>query len=660
MRFRRPRRKAFPVALALFRRRNRTVYTDFGSSMNASSPSLGRRDTPQNAPLGATPLPGNACQFLVWAPHAQRVEIHIAQPHSQIAALREIGGGYFHAVLDSVPCGSLYKFSLDTASHRTALRADPASRHQPEGVHGPSEVIDDAFRWQDAGWRGPTLENYVLYELHVGAFTPEGTFEAIIPRLAALKDLGVTAIEIMPVAQFPGTRNWGYDGVFPYAAQSTYGGPHGFKELVSAAHHHGIAVVLDVVYNHLGPEGNYLGDFGPYFTDTYHTPWGPALNFDGPGSDEVRRYFIENALRWVTSFHIDALRLDAVHAIVDPSARPFLQELGEAIHVRSRELARNIYVMPESDRNDARIVTPLEAGGLGLDSVWSDDAHHSLHVLLTGERSGYYEDFDGVGGLAVCFRDGFLYQGQYSKFRQRRHGNSSRALEGKRFIVCAQNHDQVGNRRRGDRLAQLVSFDQLKLAAGTLLLSPFIPLLFMGEEYGESAPFQYFVSHGDPALVEAVRRGRTEEFSRFSWGEDVPDPQSEQTFLRSKLNWDLREEGQHRVLWHFYRELLRLRRELPAFARPDKNCLEAAALEDQKVLVVTRWASASRAAFVASFNSAAIEVGVSLAAGRWQKLLDSSDACWHGSGVAAPDSLNSTGTVRLSLPPWTFLVFAES
>ena len=494
----------------------------------------------------------------------------------------------------------------------------------------------------------------------MGTFTPQGTFDAIIPRIAALKDLGVTAIELMPVSQFPGNRNWGYDGVYPFAVQASYGGPTALKEFVNACHQQGIAVVLDVVYNHLGPEGNYLADFGPYFTNLYRTPWGEAINFDGCWSDEVRRYFIENALQWVTDFHMDALRLDAIHAIIDPSARPFLEELGAAVHEKAKELKRDVYLFPESNRNDARVVRSREAGGWGLDAEWNDDFHHSLHVLLTGEQDGYYQDFHGIEDLARAYREGFVYTGQYSEFRQRRHGNSSNQIPVERLIVFAQNHDQVGNRRIGDRLAQRLSFDQLKLMAGVVLLSPYIPLLFMGEEYGELAPFQYFVSHGDPALIEAVRCGRKEEFARFDWNGEVPDPQSEATFLCSKLNWELQAHGHHRILWHFYKELLRLRQVISSLARLDKNTLEVESFADKNVLFVKRGNVSSRVFAAFHFSPVPMELTLPVPAGRWKKRLESAEHRWAGQGSQTPQILASPGEVQLSLGRWAFLVLAET
>ena len=372
-------------------------------------------------PLGAKLLDDNTCSFLVWAPNASTVEISISEPQQRKVSMQPVGRGYFRAIVDGVSSGALYRYLLNSEKERP----DPASRYQPHGVHGPSQVVDDRFEWNVSNWRGLPLEKYVIYELHVGTFTPQGTFDAIIPRLPKLKELGITAIELMPVAQFPGARNWGYDGVYPYAVQASYGGPAALKQLVDACHQNEIAVVLDVVYNHLGPEGNYLADFGPYFTDFYATPWGRAINYDQADSDEVRRYFIENAVQWIVDFRIDALRLDAVHAIVDLSARTLLEELRAAVHSKAKEHGREVQLILESNRNDPRGVETEKAGGWGFDAVWNDDFHHSLQVLLTGEREGYYEDYSGVEDLAGCFREGFLYAGRYSKFRQAHYGKSS-------------------------------------------------------------------------------------------------------------------------------------------------------------------------------------------------------------------------------------------
>ena len=421
--------------------------------------------------------------------------------------------GYFTACLDSLKAGTRYFYLLNGKQRRP----DPVSRSQPEGVHGPSEVINPGeFQWKDGAWPGIPLGEMIIYEIHTGTFTTEGTFRAIIPYLDYLKDeLGVNCIELMPIAQFPGARNWGYDGTYPYAPQNSYGGSDGLKSLINACHLKGLAVILDVVYNHLGPEGNYLGDFGNYFTDRYKTPWGPAFNFDGRESDEVRKYIIDNSLYWVTENHFDGLRIDAVHGIFDFSPRHILHDLQEAVHRQARILGRSIVVIAESSRNDVRVIEPPAKAGYGLDAQWNDDFHHSLHALLTKERNGYYQDFGDLNQLAKALREGFVYSGQYSSFWKRRQGSSSEHLSPEKFVIFSQNHDQVGNRIKGERLTSLVSFEALKLVAGVVLLAPNIPLLFMGEEYGEDAPFLYFINHSDPSLIEAVRKGRREEWAAF-------------------------------------------------------------------------------------------------------------------------------------------------
>jgi maltooligosyltrehalose trehalohydrolase len=602
---------------------------------------------PGTPPLGATYLGHGQSHFLVWAPRAQKVEVHLLGPDERFVPLTPGGRGYHQGRVDGVKPGRLYFYRLDGELERP----DPASRHQPEDVHGPSQVADPDFPWEDQAWFGLPLKDFIIYELHVGTFTPAGTFEAIIPHLDELKELGVTAVEIMPVAQFPGSRNWGYDGVYPFAVQQSYGGPLGLKRLVNACHLKGLAVLLDVVYNHLGPEGNYLRDFGPYFTTHYHTPWGEAVNFDGPHSDEVRRFFIENALHWVTDYHFDGLRLDAVHGITDQSAQPFLAKLAQAVHARAEELNRRIYLMPECDLNDARFIRSRELGGFELDVHWNDDFHHALHCLLTGEADGYYQDYGTVAHLAKGFTEGFIYTGEYSLYRRRSRGSACRDLPARRFLVFAQNHDQVGNRLYGDRLGQLVSFEAQKLAAGAVLLSPFIPLLFMGEEYGETAPFQYFVSHWDPKLIEAVRRGRQEEFAGFEWEGEPPDPQGEETFQRSKINRELRHEGQHRVLYEFYRELIRLRRQHPALAHLSKENLAAMSFERSKVLLVRRWTMDDAACLIFHFGESPATLELPLPAGYWRKILDSGEERWYGAGSRVLPTIWSEGEVSLTLPP---------
>jgi maltooligosyltrehalose trehalohydrolase len=582
------------------------------------------------------------------------VEVRIVSPRERVIPLETEGNGYYSATTDTAEPGDRYFYRLDDEKERP----DPASRFQPEGVHGPSQIVDSRFSWEDVTWSGIPLRDYVIYEVHVGTFTPEGTFESIIPHLDDLKDLGITAIELMPVAQFPGSRNWGYDGVFPFAVQNSYGGPDGLKRLVNACHEKSLAVV-DVVYNHSGPEGNYLWDFGPYYTDRYKSLWGSVVNFDGPQSDAVRRYFIENALFWVTDFHIDALRIDAVHAILDFSAQPFLQELASAVHDWAEGLNRQVYLIAESDLNDTRVIRTREVGGYGLDAQWNDDFHHALHTVLTGERTGYYQDFGQLSDLVKAFREGYVYSGEYSSYRRRRHGNSSRDIPAHRFVVFAQNHDQVGNRMRGERLSELVCLERTKLAAGVVLLSPFIPLLFMGEEYGETAPFPYFVSHSDPALVEAVRRGRREEFAAFGWEDEPPDPQDEATFLRAKLKHPLRRRERHKVLLEFHRELLQLRKNIPTLANLSKYDMEVSDYEGKRVLVVKRWSSSDKAVIVFHFGESPITITIPFPEGRWRKRMDSAEERWHGPGSHIPHELGSQGEVIISVQPHAFVLFVR-
>lgn len=605
--------------------------------------------------LGCNWLDDGRAEFCVWAPRAEKMEVRVVGPEDRMVEMRAEERGYYRAVVEGVAPGNLYFFRRDGKIDHP----DPASRFQPQGVHGPSMAMDPEFAWNDSAWKGLPLEKYLLYEIHVGTFTPEGTFDAILGRLDDLKELGVTALELMPVAQFPGARNWGYDGVYPYAVQNSYGGPQALKRLVDGCHARGLAVVLDVVYNHLGPEGNYLSDFGPYFTARYRTPWGEALNFDGPESDEVRRFFIENALYWITEFHFDALRLDAVHAIVDTSAHQFLEELGERVHERAAELGRQIMVIAESDRNDARLIRGRERGGLGLDGVWNDDFHHAVHALVTGERIGYYADFGRVADLGKAFTDHFVFSGQYSAYRRRRHGNSGRDVSAARFVIFAQNHDQTGNRMLGERLAALASFDDAKLAAAAVLLSPFLPLLFMGEEYGETAPFYYFVSHGDDTLIEAVRRGRKEEFAAFAWRGEPRDPQAESTFLHAKLNWALRGEGRHRTLLEFYRTLIRLRAGTPALARRATDNVRAFVREEEKALAIVRKNADEEILLGMCFGDHPARLPAVESAGVWVKVLDSSEERWLGRGSQAPLRMDGRAGETCMVGPRSVVVYRQ-
>ena len=583
----------------------------------------------QREQIGSHRLPDESWEFLLWAPNAHSVRLQLCPPDDDLIDMESLPRGYFRANVAEVEEGAQYLYRLD--DHRSL--PDPASRFQPQGVHGPSQIVDSSsFRWTDREWKGISLESSIFYELHIGAYTQEGTFDALIPHLASLADLGITTIELMPIAQFPGSRNWGYDGVYPFAPQNSYGGPAALHRLVDSAHAQGLAVALDVVYNHLGPEGNYLSAFGPYFTDRYRTPWGQAINFDGPGSDQVRRFFIENALYWLEDYHLDALRLDAVHGIFDFSARHFLAELKSNVAQLSSRLGRPLHLIAETDLNDARLLHDPDHGGYGLDGQWSDDFHHSVHALLTKEDRGYYSDFVGIKPMAATLKEGWYFHGQYSNFRKRHFGNSPEGLAASKFVVCTQNHDQVGNRAFGERLAALVDFESVKLAAGINLLSPFMPLLFMGEEYGETAPFQYFTSHGDQDLVEAVRRGRREEFVDFGWEEEVPDPQDERTFWRSHLNPSLKVTVKHKTLLLLYRQLVRIRQQFNLGSAPSHTVRE---LGDDALLLIFN-THPKRLAILFNFAQHLVTLDAPDLHANWIPRLDSAAACWSG---ANPESV---------------------
>jgi maltooligosyltrehalose trehalohydrolase len=501
--------------------------------------------------LGAN-LSGNQCAFRVWAPNAQTLRLRL---NGKDHEMRREAHGVFALTL---PAGAGEKYFYIVDGGKTV--ADPVSRSLPEGVHGPTEIIDpENFQWSQSedAWRGLELRSAIIYELHVGTFTPAGTFDAVIERLDYLKKLGVTVLELMPVAAFPGDRNWGYDGVSPYAVQSSYGGPAGLKRLVNAAHRAGLGVMLDVVYNHLGHEGNYLRLFGPYFTSRHQTPWGDAVNFDGTGADGIRRYVIENALYWIREYHLDGLRLDAVQTIYDDSPRHILAEIQERVQSLAHDLGRRVLIIAETDANDPKLIRPAKESGYGLDAVWSDDFHHAVHTLFTGERSGYYQDFGQPRQIARTLAQGFCFQGELFNFWGKSRGAPPTGIPLERHVFCIQNHDQVGNRAKGERLSQLLPPGACKVAAALLLLAPETPLLFMGEEYGESAPFQYFTSYGDRDLARAVSEGRRREFKDFSWDE-VPDPQDPATFARSKLHWE--QAGEENEILRWYCSLIALRK----------------------------------------------------------------------------------------------------
>lgn len=604
--------------------------------------------------IGAHLLEDNKCEFIAWGPYLKDMVLEIAYPEKRSLPMQKDNQGYWSITAQDITAGTRYFYRLDTKQQRP----DPASFYQPEGVHGPSEVIDhSAFKWSDRDWRGTLLDKMVIYELHAGAFTKQATFEAIIPRLDDLISLGINAVEFMPVAQFPGERNWGYDGTYPFSVHNSYGGPEGLKKIVDACHNKGVSVILDVVYNHLGPEGNYLREFGPYFTDKYKTPWGSAVNFNDQDSFGVRNYFVQNALYWFREFHMDALRLDAIHGIYDLSQRHILQQLVERTKDFSQRQGRRFYIIAESDLNDARVIRSTQSEGYGVDAQWCDDFHHCLHTLLTQEHTGYYADFGKLTYLSKSLQEGYVYSGQYSRFRKRRHGNSSHDIPANKFIVFSQNHDQVGNRMLGERLSSLVDFEGLKLAAGLILSSPYIPLIFMGEEYAEDNPFLYFVSHSDSNLIQAVRQGRRREFQSFKWNKEPPDPQDSRTFQKSKLDWDKRNSGRGKALLDFYRKLISLRKENPVLSILNNKNLQVKINERKKIIFLRRWRNEDEVFILMSFNKREIPFSIIPPAGRWRKIIDSSDIQWLGPGSSLPEFLEKKE--RVTLRPLSFMIFAK-
>ncbi len=523
--------------------------------------------------------------FKVWAPKAKTVDVRIG---NATYAMDQASGGWWQKEIAEAGAGTDYSFVIDSSEPAVP---DPRSAWQPHGVHGPSRIVDHAaFRWTDEHWQAPPLASAIIYELHIGTFTREGTFDAAQNHLAYLKNLGITHIELMPVNAFPGKRGWGYDGVDLFAPQEAYGGPEALKRFVNACHEHGLAVLLDVVYNHLGPSGNYLGKFGPYFTHLHNTPWGDAVNLEEAGSHEVRRFFCDNALMWLRDYHIDGLRLDAVHAYMDRSAIHFMEQLGGEVRALEAETGRHYVIIAESDLNDPRFVRAVEAGGYGMDAQWSDDFHHALVTALTGERSGYYSDFGSIADLAKALKSVFIYDGIYAPHRDRIHGRPVEGLPGWRFLGYSQNHDQVGNRAKGERLCQLVNEGRAKIAAALVFTAPFVPMLFQGEEWAASSPFQYFTDH-EPELGKLVSEGRKKEFADFGWNpEDIPDPQDEQTFLRSKLNWDEQSEPSHAAMLDWYRRLIALRKSHPDLTNGSLEDVNVEFSEEEKWLVMRRGA----------------------------------------------------------------------
>lgn len=518
--------------------------------------------------LGANHQKNGSTSFKVWAPFHQFVTVEVLE--RGLYSMHREEGGYFVCEIEGLSSGDLYYYRLQDG----AQRPDPVSRALPKGVHGPTQILSREFDWKDSDWKGIELRDAIIYELHVGSFTKGGTFQAVIDKLEYLKRLGINVIEIMPVANFPGKWNWGYDGASLYAPAFQYGGVEGLKTLVNACHLVDIAVCLDVVYNHLGPVGNYLEQFGPYFSDFYHTPWGKAFNYDGAYSDFVREYVIKNSLYWISEYHMDCLRLDAIHGIYDFGAIPMLEILREEVEKLENTLKRKIHVIAESGRNDSKVIKSRDLGGWNYSAVWNDDFHHAAHVALTDERTTYFQDFQGIPDLAECLVQGYVYGGKYSAFRKRMHGNSTQGIPFEKFVIFTQNHDQIGNRPFGERISALINKRRLKLAPFLSLMTPFVPLLFMGEEYGEKAPFEYFVDFDDNQLMQSIFEGRKKEFHR----EDMPFPGSE-SFQNSCLTWDIDDE-----MYQLYVDLIKLRKSHPPKKHLKEDGIKTYYSEDEQWL----------------------------------------------------------------------------
>ena len=605
--------------------------------------------------FGANPADGGVL-FKIWAPRVAKLAVHVVSPLERVFPMDRDDDGVFTVFANGLAAGVDYYYEIDGSRRRS----DPVSRFQPRGVHGPSRVVDpDAFAWTDHDWKGLALEKFLIYELHTGTFTPEGTFAGVVERLPYLRELGVSALEVMPVASFPGDRNWGYDGVCLYAPHSAYGGPAGFKQLVDACHREGLAVVLDVVYDHLGPEGNYLGEYAPCFTDRYRTPWGPAINFDGADSDGIRRLFIDNALYWLTEYHIDALRLDAIHGIFDFGARHFLCEMAEAFHQQAQRLGRAAWLIAESDLNDARVINPSEIGGLGLDAQWNDDFHHSLHTILTGAQHGYFADFGLMADLHKALTEGFVYDGRRSIFRRRRHGVNSSANPGRQFVVFNQNHDQIANESAGRRLSQLLTLEQQKLAAIVLMCAPNLPMLFMGEEFGASAPFDYFTSFTDQALAGAVSEGRKREYEPFFRERPFPEPQSPETFAHSRLDWNEIAVAPHSALLTFNRELISLRSSNRCLSNCRKDLTKAKFSEPERWMTIERRDPSGSAAFLfCNFSAGVQDVPVPHTGAALQLANFTGERRFGGTTtIAPPASLADCADAAITMPPFSAALY---
>ena len=598
----------------------------------------------------------NTTHFTVWAPKKKTMFLHIIFPQNIKIEMAKDAKGYFTVEVKEAKPGWRYYYRPNDEKDV----ADVASYFQPEDTLGPSEVVDhSAFQWNDEVWKGVPQQDMVFSEIHVGTFTKEGTFEAIIPYLDDIADTGINVIELMPVCQFSGSRNWGYDGAYPYAVQLSYGGPEGLKKLVNACHQRGIAVFLDVVYNHIGPEGNNFAEYAPYFSKRYSVPWGTAINFDDEYCDGVREYFSKNAIYWFDVYHIDGLRLDAVHEMYDRNAINFWQILHNKIKLLEQKKGRRLYIMAESDFNSPKVTKHPDAGGMGFDAQWLDDFHHILYVLLDPAGQDRYGDFKMMEQLAKVYTDGFIHSGEYVEFRKRTHGSSSAGVPGYNFLVFNMNHDQIGNRVGGERLSMLVSFEKQKLAAAALMLSPYIPMLFMGEEYGEDTPFYFFVSHHDKNAVKAVQEGRRREFEKFGMkeGENFPDPAADETFTNCILQWNKRTEGKYAIILAWNKMLIGLRRNNHILNNFNKSNVKAFALGEEG-LVIHRQTDDGREHLFCCLNLSGKEIKYTVPpyTKRWKKLLDSKEQKWMWDEEATPhpDIINNE---ELKLKPFAVVVY---
>ena len=605
--------------------------------------------------VGANIINKSVTRFNVWAPLQKKIELLLLDTN-EVYPMEKDEFGYWKVSLNDCNADARYRYKLNGKN----TFPDPASCFQPEGVHGPSQVFNTTgFEWSDHNWIYPELGEYIMYELHPGTFSNEENFQGICNKLDYLVDLGINAIEITPVGQFPGRRNWGYDVAYPFAVQNSYGGPKELQKLVNECHNKGIAVILDVIYNHLGPEGNYLSEFAPYFTQTYNTPWGPAINFDDEYSYGTRNYFIQNALMWFRDFHIDALRLDAVHAIKDYGARHFMLELAEYTNELSSITGKKHYLIAESNLNDVRYINPVEKGGYQLDAQWSDDYHHAIHTKLTGDQFGYYMDYGKTQNIAKALSDAFVYDERYSPFRKKVYGSKPHGNQGQQFVIFNQNHDQVGNRKFGERLTVLTEFEQQKLAAVALFMAPYLPMLFMGEEYGEENPFLYFVDHNDPHLNKQVRKGRQAEFKDFWDKSPAPNPDEKKTFDMSKLTWSFPENSERFVLLQLHKKLIQLRKTENALKIPDRNKCKINHIRNIDVITIERWDNNMCFFTALNFSDTHQEIDLLTEKGEYFELvLDTTSAQWKGTTPDESDHLNYAD--KLHLPAFGACIFKAS